>query len=210
MDDIIDWAVKWLLRECLYRCWYFDIIKLLVIMIPLMRKLIVLLCALLTTQVYTADIENSIKKFTKHQDWVSFSIAGFAGNIMAARAGTEDKRAQTSLALTYFTENNCKQPPVEVIYKLNNPASSQDSGTVYGNVQVDNSKPKRIEGTWFKEKGSKFMLISFIDSTFEKEISSGSQVIINFDRYGVARFSLLGSRIAINTAKAECRNYSLE
>lgn len=80
--------------------------------------------------IFAEDLESNVRDYVKNGDWSDFKLANNTfGNVVATRAAPEDKRTNSSLALTYPTHDKCKLVPVEFIYKLNRP-SEKDSQTV--------------------------------------------------------------------------------
>ncbi|MBD1224894.1 hypothetical protein IDM32_01950 [Acinetobacter seifertii] len=59
--------------------------------------------------IFAEDLESGVRDYVKNGDWSNFKIANSTfGNVEATRAATEDKRTNSSLALTYPTHNKCK------------------------------------------------------------------------------------------------------
>ncbi|MBD1220263.1 hypothetical protein IDM30_09960 [Acinetobacter seifertii] len=56
--------------------------------------------------IFAEDLESGVRDYVKNGDWSNFKIANSTfGNVEATRAATEDKRTNSSLALTYPTQS---------------------------------------------------------------------------------------------------------
>ncbi|MFI8009251.1 hypothetical protein ACIF8R_03525 [Acinetobacter sp. ABJ_C4_1] len=158
--------------------------------------------------IFAEDLESGVRDYVKNGDWSDFKIANSTfGNVEATRAATEDKRTNSSLALTYPTHNKCKLAPVEFIYKLNRPSEEDSQSTIYGNIQVDSGYFKRVEADLIEEKGSEFLFIVVHENKLDDALKNGKILTVNFKGYGVAEFSLKGAKQSIESAKFECENF---
>ncbi|MFV5360160.1 hypothetical protein VXO68_02995 [Acinetobacter oleivorans] len=174
-----------------------------------MKKLfLVCLLSCYMQGVFAEDLESGVRDFVKNSDWSDFKIANSTfGNVEATRAATEDKRTNSSLALTYPTHDKCELAPVEFIYKLNRHSEEDSQSTIYGNIQVDSDYFKRVEADLIEEKGSEFLFIVVHENKLDDALKNGKILTVNFKGYGVAEFSLKGAKQSIESAKFECKNF---
>lgn len=168
-----------------------------------------LISVLVSANIHAVDVEDGVKNFTKSKDWVSFSIAEPTfGRIVATRAATEDSRLNTTLALTYPTNQKCVLAPTELIIKLNNPIKNADSSQIFGTVQLDDNSPVAVEATLQNDDDAYFVFIAMPINDFDNKIKNSKSLIVNFKGFGVMNFSLLGADSAISQATSTCKNFS--
>ena len=175
-----------------------------------MKKIIFLLVLILGISTgHAIDLEDNVKDFQRVKDWASFSLVdSYFGRVLATRAGTEDRRTEANLALTFPTNNKCILAPIDIIIKVRAPIEEEYSGNIYGNTQIDNKPVKRVQAKIQNDANSEFVFITILDKSYENEISNGKSMMVNFKGYGVIDFSLEGAKLAINTARNTCKKFS--
>lgn len=175
-----------------------------------MKKIIFLGFLILSISTsHAIDLEDNVKDFQKVKDWASFSLVdSYFGRVLATRAGTEDKRTEANLALTFPTNNKCVLAPIDIIIKVKTPIEEAYLGNIYGNTQIDNKPVKRVQAKVQNDANSEFVFITIPDGAYENELSTGKSMMVNFKGYGVIDFSLEGAKSSINTAKNTCKKFS--
>lgn len=175
-----------------------------------MNKIIFLVVLILSISTgHAIDLEDNVKDFQRVKDWTSFSLVdSYFGRVLATRAGTEDKRTEANLALTFPTNNKCILAPIDIIIKVRAPIEEEYSGNIYGNTQIDNKPVKRVQAKIQNDANSEFVFITILDKSYENEISNGKSMMVNFKGYGVIDFSLEGAKSAITTARNTCKKFS--
>lgn len=165
---------------------------------------------LFSSNIYAIDVEDNVKNYLKTKDWVSFSIAEETfGRIVATRAATEDERLNTTLTLTFPTNQKCELAPVDLIIKLNQPIENADSSKIFGTVQFDDKEPLIVESILQNDNDSQFIFISMPIKNFDKKIQNSKSLTVNYKGFGVMNFSLSGAKSAIDNATKTCKNFSL-
>lgn len=170
--------------------------------------LIVLSMLMASGIVLAKDISIMARDEQKHNHWMSFLIANplMKGQVFATRAGTEDKRTNSSLALTYTIDKNCVLSETAIIIKTNYRGNRIKPVSRFVTFQIDNSSPKTFKAILQRADDRRFTFLSIYDEKLDQYLIKGKNLMINCKDIGIQNFSLSGSKAAIERASSECRD----
>jgi len=176
-------------------------------------SILIVLSMLMASEIVLAkDFSKMATEEQKHNHWMSIFIANpmMKGQVFATRAGTEDKRTNSSLALTYAIEKKCVLSDTAIIIKTNYRGNRIKPVSRFVTFQIDNSSPKTFKAILQRDGDTKFTFLSIYDEKLDQYLIEGNNLMIDCKGIGIQNFSLSGSRAAIERASSECRNYLID
>lgn len=157
---------------------------------------------------FALDIEELANGMQRHGSWLSFSIADpIMGRVVATRAGTEDKRTNATLVLTYSVDKHCSLIESSLILKTTNIGPAIEPSSRFGVFQIDDRLPETVEALVQRERNSNFIFLSIQNRNLDLILMEGRSLMVNYKGFGVINFSLSGANSALKRAITECRNY---
>lgn len=142
-----------------------------------------------------------------HRAWTSLDFRNpHTGMFLAARAGTEDPKAQATLTLTAMPMQGCR-PDIVLVLKTAEPAQ-RDSETL-GEIRArwDESGRQSFRGFIVRQGGDPFVFVRILDGLSPDTLREHGTLRVALPDGGAAAFSVEGFESAWSTALETCRSF---
>ena len=170
-----------------------------------MKPLFCLLLALYSCAAAAVDMESGVKNLRRHSTWMSmeFRDPNF-GRFLAARASSNDPRKDINFNITYSLQTEGCREVIEVVVKLNEPASTSLDREMFIELQVDDRVPKTVSVRAVAAEHDEFLYMQIKDTVTITELLGKRSLMVNTRRLGVAEYQFKGMADAIRAAKESC------
>lgn len=143
----------------------------------------------------------------QHGDWTSLDFRDpISGLFVAARAGTEDKRTDTTLTLTAAPAQSCKAETV-IVKKTDTPVSKDTNKLIRLTFQVDGLPSQRLRARLVAERGDFFIFVQFLDEIPFDTLKNHRTMVVNLPNARPAVFSLAGFESAWSVTQEVCQSF---
>lgn len=174
---------------------------------PFSRLFALALLVLNASNTHAVDLGPWARHLQQHEDWTSLDFRNpINGLFVVARAGTEDKRTDTTLTLTAAPAQDCKAETV-IVEKTDAPVSRDTDKLVRVSFQVDGLAPERIPARLVAERGDFFVFVQLIDGIPFDLLKNHRAIAVKLPSGRRAVFSLAGFESAWSTAQEVCRSF---
>ena len=170
-----------------------------------MKSLFFLLLALYSCGAAAVDMESGVKNLRRHSTWKSmeFRDPNF-GQFLAARASSNDPRKDINFNITYSPQTGGCREVIEVVVKLNEPASTSLDRELFIELQVDDRVPRTVSVRAVAAEDDEFLYMQIKDPVTITELLGKRSLMVNTRRLGVAEYQYKGMADAVHAAKESC------